>query len=247
MSSKLKIFKSEEFGEVRSLMINNETYFVGMDIANILGYKKARNALSLHISEEYKILSLIISREGKGGVQMTTMINENGVIELLTKSKTKSSNVKYKIKKFFTDSGIISEKLYLIERREIAFLDKLDEVLNVFELEGLRQYRVERYKIDYYIKELNIAIEYDENTHAYYSYKKEEGRQEEIENKLDCSFIRISDENSDEYNIGYVIKKLFKINKVAWYIYYIVSNKQWKVHFNRNKLKDWRKEWEGCF
>ena len=215
MSNKLKIFKNDEFGEVRSLIIDNETYFVGKDIAKILGYKKARNALAIHISEEYKTLSLIIPKEGKGGLQMTTMINGNGVIELLTKSKTKSSNIKYKIKEFFVESGIISEKLCLIERREIAFLDKLDEVLNVFELEGLRQYRVKEYKIDYYIKELNIAIEYDENGHANYTYEKEEGRQKEIENKLDCGFVRISDKNSDEYNIGYIIKELFKINKVA--------------------------------
>ena len=100
-------------------------------------------------------------------------------------------------------------------RKEIVFLDKLEEALKSFNSIGIRQYRVEGYRIDYYIKELNIAIEYDENGHANYAYEKEEGRQKEIENKLDCSFIRISDKNSDEYNIGYVIKELFKINKVA--------------------------------
>jgi very-short-patch-repair endonuclease len=67
------------------------------------------------------------------------------------------------------------------------------------------------YRIDYYIKDLNIAIEYDENEHKNYTYEQQELRQAEIEKELGCRFIRVSDKNSDEYNIGLIIKELFQI------------------------------------
>ena len=65
--------------------------------------------------------------------------------------------------------------------------------------------------IDYYISNLNIAIEYDENGHKNYSHEAQEGRQKKIEKELGCRFIRVSDKNSDEYNIGLVIKEIFNI------------------------------------
>ena len=41
----LKIFNNPEFGDIRTITINNEPYFVGKDVAEILGYSKARNAI----------------------------------------------------------------------------------------------------------------------------------------------------------------------------------------------------------
>lgn len=52
--NELQIFKNEEFGEMRSLSINNEPWFVGKDVASILGYKNYRDALNRHIDEEDK-------------------------------------------------------------------------------------------------------------------------------------------------------------------------------------------------
>ena len=37
--NELKIFANKEFGEIRTLNINNEPWFVGKDVANILGYQ----------------------------------------------------------------------------------------------------------------------------------------------------------------------------------------------------------------
>ena len=59
---------------------------------------------------------------------------------------------------------------------------------------------------------LNIAIEYDENYHNTYTYEQHEGRQKEIEKELGCKFIRISDKNSDDYNIGFVLKELHMVS-----------------------------------
>lgn len=45
----------------------------------------------------------------------------------------------------------------------------LEKTLSVFELKGIRQFKVGKYKIDYYLPSLNIAIEYDENKHKGYT------------------------------------------------------------------------------
>ena len=105
------------------------------------------------------------------------------------------------------------------KRKEITFLDKLEQALKPFNITGIRQFPIDindkHYRIDYYIQNLNIAIEYDENGHKNYSYDKHKGRQKEIEKKLGCKFIRVIDFESDEYNIGLVFKELFNIKAIA--------------------------------
>ena len=103
--------------------------------------------------------------------------------------------------------------VYIIEpdRKEVTFINKLETALIPFKLKGIKQFRILNYRIDYYISNLNIAIEYDENNHKNYSYKAHESRQKEIEKELGCRFIRVSYKNSDEYNIGLVIKEIFNI------------------------------------
>ena len=100
------------------------------------------------------------------------------------------------------------------ERKEIKFLDKLEQALEPFNIKGEKQYPIninhKHYRIDYYIPQLNIAVEYDEKGHSSYTYEEHEGRQKEIEKKLVCRFIRVTDKKSDEYNIGLVFKKLFR-------------------------------------
>nr|DAW71608.1 MAG TPA: antirepressor [Caudoviricetes sp.] len=48
----LMIFKNEEFGEIRSLEINNEPYFIGKEIATVLGYKNGSRDINRHVDEE---------------------------------------------------------------------------------------------------------------------------------------------------------------------------------------------------
>lgn len=99
-------------------------------------------------------------------------------------------------------------------RPEVEFLDKLEEAFKPFNIKGIRQYNILTYRIDYYIPELKIAIEYDENDHIQYTYEQHELRQKQIEKELSCKFIRVSDNNTDAYNIGMVLKKIIR-NEVA--------------------------------
>lgn len=58
MTNELEIFKNEEFGEIRTVTINGEPWFVGKDIATALGYEDTVNALKKHVVSEDKIMGL---------------------------------------------------------------------------------------------------------------------------------------------------------------------------------------------
>lgn len=55
--NELQIFNNEEFGNVRSLMIDNEPWLVGKDVAEALGYKDVNHAILDHVDEEDKVNS----------------------------------------------------------------------------------------------------------------------------------------------------------------------------------------------
>ena len=84
--NKLTIFKNEEFGEIRTVQLNNETYFVGKDVAEILGYSNPRKAIIDHVDTEDKTDGVTI-RDSIGREQNPTIINESGLYSLVLSSK----------------------------------------------------------------------------------------------------------------------------------------------------------------
>lgn len=78
--SELQIFKNAEFGSIRTLTINGEPYFVGRDVAEILGYSNSRKALADHVDEEDKGVTKC---DTLGGTQEMTVINESGLYSLI--------------------------------------------------------------------------------------------------------------------------------------------------------------------
>ena len=74
--SELKVFQNEEFGAVRTMTINGEPYFVGKDVADILGYSNSRKALIDHVDEEDK--NTVTIRDGIPGNPNQVVINESG-------------------------------------------------------------------------------------------------------------------------------------------------------------------------
>lgn len=80
----LRLFQFEE-QNVRTLVIDDEPYFVGKDVAEILGYAKPRNAISVHVDDEDKKDAPI--QGPLGGVQTMTMVNESGLYSLIFSSK----------------------------------------------------------------------------------------------------------------------------------------------------------------
>lgn len=84
--NELQIFQNDEFGSVRTLMVENEPWFVGKDVATALGYAKSENAIKAHVDNEDKTLTLIQGGYSKG-MQNTTIINESGLYSLILSSK----------------------------------------------------------------------------------------------------------------------------------------------------------------
>lgn len=87
--NKLQIFNSEEFGEIRTVTIDNEPWFVGKDVAEALGYSNTRDALATHVSEEDK--NTVVISDGKRGNPNQVVINESGLYALIFGSKLDSA------------------------------------------------------------------------------------------------------------------------------------------------------------
>lgn len=85
----LQIFKNEEFGEVRTVTIDNEPWFVGKDVATALGYERATKAIQDHVNEEDK--DEIPIQDSIGRMQKTPIINESGLYALIFGSKLESA------------------------------------------------------------------------------------------------------------------------------------------------------------
>ena len=83
-NNEIVLFKHEEFGEVRTLMIDGEPWFVGKDVTEILGYKDSVNALKSHVDEEDKLRWQITT---SGQRREVSVINESGLYSLILSSK----------------------------------------------------------------------------------------------------------------------------------------------------------------
>ena len=88
--NKMTIFKNENFGEVRTVLIDDIPYFVGKDVAEILGYKNTRDALLKRVDEEDKRDGVAIY-DSIGREQKPVLINESGLYSLILSSKLKSA------------------------------------------------------------------------------------------------------------------------------------------------------------
>lgn len=82
----LQIFSNEEFGQVRTINIDSDVWFVGKDVAEILGYSNTRKALTDHVDDEDKLDGVTI-RDSIGREQSPVFINESGLYSLILSSK----------------------------------------------------------------------------------------------------------------------------------------------------------------
>lgn len=90
--NQLQIFNSEEFGSVRSVMIDNEPWLVGKDVAVALGYSNASKAVMMHVDDEDKQKQMMTADSQNGNVVTeTTLINESGLYSLVLSSKLPSA------------------------------------------------------------------------------------------------------------------------------------------------------------
>lgn len=84
----LQVFTNPQFGELRSITIDGEPWFVGNDVAGALGYSAGRNAIAAHVDAEDKLTHQI---SAAGQMRDVTFINESGVYALVFGSKLESA------------------------------------------------------------------------------------------------------------------------------------------------------------
>ena len=82
----IQIFKNDRFGEVRTMVINDEPWFVGKDVASVLGYVSPHRAVFDHVDEDDKT-SVLIQHSGSNYKSKTIFINESGLYALILSSK----------------------------------------------------------------------------------------------------------------------------------------------------------------
>ena len=88
--NEIQIFSNKEFGNIRTVNIDGEPWFVGKDVANALGYSNNRKAISDHVGEEDKRYGVTI-RDSIGREQNPILINESGLYSLIFGSKLESA------------------------------------------------------------------------------------------------------------------------------------------------------------
>lgn len=99
--NELQVFKNNEFS-IKSLVIDNEPWFLGNEVAMMLGYKNPRDALNKHVDQDDKDVA---KRDTLGGVQNQTIINESGLYSLILSSKLESAK---RFKKWVTSEVLPS-------------------------------------------------------------------------------------------------------------------------------------------
>ena len=117
MNHDIMIFSNTDFGEIRTLTMDGEPWFVGKDVATLLGYNNTRDALIRHVDNDDK--NTVVIPDGKKGNPNQTIINESGLYSLIIGSKLPSAK---KFKRWVT-----SEVLPAIRRHGMYAVDDLLE------------------------------------------------------------------------------------------------------------------------
>lgn len=134
--NELQIFNSEEFGDIRTVTIDNEPWFVGKDVATALGYKNTADAIGKHIDTDDKLTSQIAIAGQRRDV---VVINESGVYALIFGSKLESAKrfkhwvtaeVLPSIRKtgFYQKPMTIAEQIQLLAQGNVELEEKIEAV-----------------------------------------------------------------------------------------------------------------------
>lgn len=150
--NELKIFESPVFGSIRTVEIDSTPYFVGKDVAEVLGYSNSRDALAKHVDDEDKGVAKC---DTLGGNQELTVINESGLYSLILSSKLP------KAKEF--KHWVTSEVLPAIRKHGMyateELLDNPDFAIKVFA--ELKAEREKRKVLESTVKEQEQQIQAD--------------------------------------------------------------------------------------
>lgn len=138
--NELQVFENKEFGKIRTVEINNEPYFVGKDVAEVLGYTNTPKAIRDHIDGEDKLTERIVL---SGQNREVIFINESGLYSLILSSKLPSAK---RFKRWVT-----SDVLPTIRRNGMYATDELiaNPDLAIAAFQALKEEREQRKALEY--------------------------------------------------------------------------------------------------
>ena len=155
--NELTVFNYES-SEVRTLEIDGEPWFVGKDVATILGYAKPLNALDTHVDEDDSLKQGLTDSLGR--IQETILINESGLYSLILSSKMPNAK---KFKRWITSEVLPSLRKtgsYSVERKPLspAEMFKLQAELNYEHEQKLKALEAKQEATDRKITEVASAF-----------------------------------------------------------------------------------------
>lgn len=140
--NEIKIFNNPEFGEIRTTTIDDEPWFVGKDVAEILGYREPTKAVRDHVDGEDKGGAIL---DTPGGSQKLIVINESGLYSLILSSKLPTAK---KFKRWVTSEvlpAIRKNGMYMTDQKAYDLLNNSGSLADMLQqaAEQLRQKDIE--------------------------------------------------------------------------------------------------------
>lgn len=216
-------------------------YFVGYEIAALLGYKNTTEIIKNNVSKSNQIFFYDYPGVKKPKlIHNTILITRDGAVEILLKTRKRiSPDVLHILKKFNIDTT--NRKCLTKEQQTLS------TITNVFKTEKFEdQFKIGSYYLDLYFSEYKIVIECDENGHADRKPWKERERMDFVNEKLsinDTYWIRF---NPDEYDfdIAKVIGRIYrKIDEIKQEDYMrLLEEEKSKVKENVEEVENWNLE-----
>ena len=177
--NELKIFNNPDFGDIRTMLIDGEPWFVGKDVATALGYSNPQKAVRDHVSEEDRGVNEMDTPSGK---QNLVLINESGLYALIFGSKLESAQ---RFKRWVTSEVLpairktggynapvpmtVPEQIQLLAMGSVELtqrVDRLDQKLDRLEAD-LPILGVEIEKITNAVNKMAVACLGGKNSNAY--------------------------------------------------------------------------------
>lgn len=154
MTQNVILLENPEFGQFRMLMIDGKEYFVGKDIADILGYANTRKAISDHVDSEDKLMERFVT---SGQNRNMTLINESGLYSLIFSSKLPTAK---KFKRWVTNEVLPSIRkhgMYIPNTTLNQIMNSPDMIIEL--VTRLKEERDLRVQLEKEVKQMNETLE----------------------------------------------------------------------------------------
>ena len=122
--NEITVFNNDEFGSIRTVTIENEPWFVGKDVAEVLGYQNGSRDINRHVDDEDKLCTKI---EYAGQKREVTIINESGLYSLILSSKLPTAK---KFKRWVTSEVLPSIRKIGSYSKPMSELEILQHSIN---------------------------------------------------------------------------------------------------------------------